>query len=120
MTKIRKQTIQKTLAALQEFQAEISQKNGLVNSTRQIEICKKHKVNNNTICASVQMGVFTRESRGVFKNNIGIIDPFHARKVIEQIYKKPSYKKDNVVKPKAISKKKKQISLFWGLIKFSV
>jgi hypothetical protein len=106
MRKLKKETIDRIVVALKEMQSEMTR--GSFNNLTALEICKKHKTGNNLLGSAIKCGVFTKIGRNKYKCNIAVIEPFHARKILER--RKQYYmKKKQLLMQKAVQSTNKKV-----------
>lgn len=106
MRKLKKETIDRIVVALKEMQSEMAR--GSFNNLTALEICKKHKTGNNLLASAIKCGIFWKVSRNKYKCNIAVIEPFHARKILErrnQYY----MKKKKMLMQKAVQSTNKKV-----------
>lgn len=123
MGKIRKETIQKALLALNQIEAELNANKRIISSDRAREICKENKIDNTILTKAVSLGFYVRNNEGFYRKTVEAFEPIHARRIIQRIHemRKASItvnKSDKVVSNRKTAKK--QISILWGLIKFTL
>ena len=142
MRKTSLKTVQAYTLSMQEIVDQIRSQKGKVTSQDLQKISKEHKVTATLSNLMRYVGYIDSVSKGHWTVSISKVEPFHARKVIElqnrQAMERKQNKKINgeltvpntkpvekdpikVETPETIplERKKKQFSLFWGLIKFS-
>lgn len=105
MRKFKKETIDKLVEVLKEMQSEMAK--GNFNNNTALAICRKHKTGNNVLGSAVKSGIFWKVSKNRYKCNIAVIEPFHARKILERRHQYYLKKKQMLVQKavKATNKK---------------
>jgi hypothetical protein len=141
MRTIAQQTIINVTNAMNEYNS-LLQKSNKLNSEDTLVICKKHHIATSVFYCAVFQGYFEKIERGVYKPYHKKIEPIDARKIYTLHLHKKNYnmknkkfisspkpkkqleliKKTKVniipkVNEKVISNFKKELNLFWGLIK---
>lgn len=117
--KISKKTLEKATKALNEI--NIMLKDGTYSDMNRKEVLRQNNVSSNLFHHASDYGLFKKVNRGVYTSNFNQIQPIQVRRAIEFRADVVARKKQNgdvVERKKPV--KKKQISLFWGLIKFTL
>ena len=141
MRKVEQQTITNVMNAMNEYNS-LLQKSNKLSSADALVICKKYSISTSVFYCAVFQGYFEKIERGVYKPHHKKIEPIDARKIYKLALHKKHYNSKNKafisshrpkkqlellkktkvniipkVNEKVILNIKKELNLFWGLIK---
>lgn len=138
----------KTIKKTQEFLNDVNNKlNGRtpITSSELQQLGLKHKCAHISFYRAVELGFISKVSPSIYKSNLVVFEPIHARKVVElrnikqienknkrtlepkptkamkmdKMPKLPKFKEKPVKIKQLQVKSKKSMSIFWGLFKIS-
>tara|TARA_R110000868_G_scaffold25037_1_gene97842 strand:- start:119 stop:553 length:435 start_codon:yes stop_codon:yes gene_type:complete len=141
MRKVEQQTITNVMNAMNEYNS-LLQKSNKLSSADALVICKKYSISTSVFYCAVFQGYFEKLMRGFYKPYHKKIEPIDARKIYKLALHKKHYNSKNKafisshrpkkqlellkktkvniipkVNEKVILNIKKELNLFWGLIK---